>query len=93
MIALAVGLSGFGDISFAFDDDTTLAVRIYSGIFFVFLGGSGLTSMAVRWASLRMAAAEAKTSLPEYSILQRRIATVEAAIHTNRMTNLEPEEA
>ena len=93
VIAIVVGLTGLDDISISLDDDTTLAIRIYSGILFVFIGMSGLTSMAVRWMSLKMAAIPASKSLPEYSILQRRIATVEAAIETNHLTTHESEEA
>lgn len=93
IVAILVGLSGLDDVSISLDDDMTLAIRIYSGILFIFVGFSGLTSMAVRWASLKMAEKEASKSLPQYSILHRRIATVEAALDTNRLTIPETEEA
>lgn len=67
------------------DDGTTKAVRIACGVIFVVVGISGLTSMGVRWLSLKMSARDATVESPEYSVLQRRLTTVEspAKVSTN----------
>jgi hypothetical protein len=93
IVAIAIGFSGLNDAAISFGDDVTLAVRIYSGILFAFVGFSGLTGMVVRWLSPKMAGSEASNTGPQYSILQRRIATVEASIEPNRLTTQSLEEA
>ena len=91
---LAVGILGdWSATSISFDDETALAARVTFGVFFIFIGLSGLTSMGVRWLSIKMAEPETIAAAPQYSILQRRIATVEAAIENDGLQYQAPEEA
>ncbi|MDP6556227.1 MAG: hypothetical protein QGG71_16280 [Pirellulaceae bacterium] len=75
----------FADLtSLTVDKETAIYVKLSFGATFVLMGMSGLTSMAVRWLSLRLAEqqpgpAPAPIQSPaDYAVLQRRVTTLPA---------------
>ena len=73
---IIVGIGG-ADLGVSLNDESAAGIKIAFGLLFVLAGLSGLTSMGVRWMSLRMAARkESPSSTPEYSVLQSRVTTI-----------------
>lgn len=69
---------GGGDLAVSLDEESAAGIKIGLGILFMFAGLSGLASMTVRWLSLKMAVHEFSSQPDaEYSVLHRRVATVQ----------------
>jgi len=92
----------FTDLSsLDFDGETAIRIKLGAGATFALIGFSGLTSMVVRWFSLRMQVQEPKSTTPattgspaDYSVLHRRITTLpvnlsEVKEHDPERTNME----
>jgi hypothetical protein len=76
LYSLAIVADGSG-LSLSMDDESAAGMKIAFGLLFMLAGLSGLTSMIVRWASLRMQSRkELPSESPAYSVLQSRVTTV-----------------
>jgi hypothetical protein len=77
--AYAILLSGLDSIDLS-DGEGAAGIKLAFAAFFILVGLSGLTSMGVRWLSLRWqrkAEPPRPPARPEYSVLQGRVTTIQ----------------